>query len=63
MNTGFLDRLATQPRAGKSAACRRATQRILAVIKKNYEEGEYESHTEAETAFRRLVEREESCGH
>ena len=43
MSTGFLDRLATQLKANQNAACRRAIQWILAVIKKNYEDGEYDS--------------------
>jgi hypothetical protein len=63
MGTGFLDCLATQLESKQSAACRRAIQRILAVIKKNYEGGEYESRTEAEREFRKLVKREETCGH
>jgi len=61
MSAGFLDQLATQLRNNKTAACRRAIQRILDAVKKNYEEGKYDSHTEAENEFRRLVEREESC--
>ncbi len=57
----FLDRLATQLKVGKSAACRRAVQRILASMKKDYEAGRYKTHTETENEFRKLVEREESC--
>jgi hypothetical protein len=34
MSTSFLDRLATQLKSNKSAACRRAIQRILDVVKK-----------------------------
>jgi hypothetical protein len=33
VSTDFLDRLASQLRANKSAACRRAIQRILAIVK------------------------------
>jgi len=61
MSAGFLDQLATQLRNNKSAACRRAIQRILDVVKKDYERGKYGSHTEAENDFRRLVDREEAC--
>ena len=61
MSGGFLDQLATQLRNNKTAACRRAIQRILDVVKKDYERGKYGSHTEAESDFRRLVEREEAC--
>lgn len=61
MSAGFLDQLATQLRNNKTAACRRAIQRILEAVKKNYEEGKYDSHAEAESEFRKLVEREETC--
>ena len=61
MSAGFLDQLATQLRINKTTACRRAIQRILDVIKKEYERGKFGSHTEAENDFRRLVDREEPC--
>ena len=61
MSTDFLDRLASQLRADKSAACRRAIQRILAVVKKNFEDGKYKNDIEAEADFRQLVYRDEGC--
>jgi hypothetical protein len=61
MNTEYLDQLAQQLKAGKSAACRRAIERILARMKKRSEEGVYSSPTEAELEFRRLVEQERTC--
>lgn len=61
MSTGFLDRLATQLKTNKSAACRRAIQRILETVKKNYEDGRYRSQTEAESEFRKLIERDKAC--
>ncbi len=61
MSTDFLDRLANQLKVDKSAACRRAIQRILAVVKKNFEDGKYENDVEAEADFRRLVDRDEGC--
>ena len=42
-------------------ACRRAIQRILAVVKKKFEDGKYKNHVEAEADFRHLVDREEGC--
>ena len=60
MSTGFLDRLATQLRVNKSSACRRAIQRILAVVKDNFEAGKYKSPVEAESDFRQLVDREDA---
>jgi hypothetical protein len=57
----FLDRLATQLKVGKSAPCRRAIQRILAVVKKNFEDGKYKNDVEAEADFRQLVDRDEGC--
>jgi hypothetical protein len=56
----FLNRLATQLKVGKSAACRRAIQRVLELVKKDYDAGGH-SPTEAEREFRRLVENEEAC--
>jgi len=61
VSTDFLDRLANQLKVDKSAACRRAIQRILAVVKKNFEDGKYENDVEAEADFRRLVDRDEGC--
>jgi hypothetical protein len=61
VSTDFLDRLASQLRANKSTACRRAIQRILAVVKKKFEDGKYKNHVEAEADFRQLVDRDEHC--
>src|SRR5258705_4470930 len=57
----FLDRLDAKLKANKNGACRREIQRILALMKKDYEAGRYKTHTEAENAFRRLVEHDEAC--
>jgi hypothetical protein len=61
VSTDFLDRLSTQLKANKSAPCRRAIQRILAVVKENFEDGKYKNHVEAEAEFRQLVNRDEGC--
>jgi hypothetical protein len=61
MNTEFLDRLARLLKNGKSAACIRAVNRILAEMKKRCEAGEYSNQTQAESAFRRFVEDEDAC--
>jgi hypothetical protein len=61
VSTDFLDRLASQLRASKSAACRRAIQRILAVVKKNFADGKYKNDVETEADFRQLVDRDEGC--
>jgi hypothetical protein len=61
MSTEFLDRLATELKIGKSAACRRAIQRILDRMKQHYESGQYRSTTEAENEFRRLVGTDLAC--
>lgn len=55
----FLDRLASQLKTGKDAACRRAIERILDGVKKSYESGKYEDASEAERDFRQLVEGDE----
>ena len=58
MTTEFLDRLASQLKIGKDPVSRRAIERILDVLKKSYEDGKYQSPTEAERDFRQLVEGE-----
>jgi hypothetical protein len=60
-DTQFLERLAQVLKAGKKAACQRAIGRLLASMKKRYEDGEYESPSQAEFAFRRLVDEESPC--
>ena len=55
MSTEFLDRLAGQLKVGKDPASRRAIERILDVIKNSYEQGKYQSPTDAERDFRQLV--------
>lgn len=59
MSAEFLERLANQFKIGKDAVCRRAIERILDIIKKSYENGKYQSSTEAERDFRQLVEHDE----
>jgi len=49
VSTDFLDRLATQLKTNKSALCRRAIQRILAVVKKKFADGKYKNHVEGYT--------------
>jgi hypothetical protein len=60
VNTEFLDRLASQLKIGKSAAGRRAIERILDAVKKDYESGKYQSPADTERDFRQVVEREEN---
>ena len=57
-STDFLDHLASQLKIGRHAAYRRAVQRISEIIKRNYKSGEYSSTTEAEYAFRKLLDQE-----
>jgi hypothetical protein len=61
METAFLDRLANQLKANKTATCRRAIQRILVRIKEHCETGQYQSTTDAENEFRRLVDTDLAC--
>jgi hypothetical protein len=61
VNTDFLDQLAGQLKADKNAACRRAIERILAMLKKRCEEGKYENSTEAELDLRRFVGEQGTC--
>jgi hypothetical protein len=55
VSTDFLDRLASQLKVGKGPATRRAIERILDVVRKGYENAQYESPVEAERDLRRLV--------
>jgi hypothetical protein len=61
VSVAFLERLASQLKVGKDAACRRCIQRILASMKKDYEAGQYQSVPAAENEFRRLVENDQAC--
>ena len=61
MSTEYLDRLARQLKVGKNPACCRAINRILAEMKIRCRNGEYSTQTDAESAFRQIVEGESSC--
>jgi len=61
METGFLDRLANQLKINKSPTCRRVIQRILHRMKEHCERGQYQTTTEAENEFRRLVDSDLAC--
>ena len=50
--------IASQLKIDKDPASRRTVERILDVIKTSYENGKYQSPTEAERDFRQLVESE-----
>jgi hypothetical protein len=60
-NNKYLDRLAHQLKIDKNAACRRAIERILAMVKKRCDEGVYKSRTAAELDLRRFVEQQGTC--
>jgi hypothetical protein len=59
VSTEFLDRLASQLKVGKDPASCRAIDWILDVVKKGYENGQYQSSIEAERDFRLFVGLEE----
>ena len=61
MNTDFLDQLAGQLKVDKNAACRRAIERILAMVKGRCDEGVFDNSTAAELDFRKLVEQQGTC--
>lgn len=60
-STAFLDALATQLKIGRSSTYRRAVQRTLEAVKRNFESGQYQSTTEAELMLRKLLDREEQA--
>jgi hypothetical protein len=61
MNADFLDQLAGQLKVDKNAACRRAIELILAMVKTRCDEGVYDSSTAAELDFRTFVEQPGTC--
>ena len=61
MSTDHLDQLAQQLKIDKSAACRRAIERILAVVRKQCNEGVFKNSTAAELDSRKLVEQQGTC--
>jgi hypothetical protein len=61
MDTAFLNRLAKVLKRGKSAACQRAIERLLAAVQTRYEDGQFGSTSEAEAALRELVNKESVC--
>jgi hypothetical protein len=60
LDTGFLDKLASELKIGRPAAYRHAVRRTLETVRKNYESGRYRSTTEAEYMLRKLVEQEQN---
>lgn len=56
--TAFLDQLASELKIGRDSAYRRAVQRTLVTVKKNYESGLYQSTTEAQLMLRKLADKE-----
>jgi hypothetical protein len=61
MGTEFLDHLAEQLRARRSAVCRRAISRILTAVKARFDAGAYPSQSEAERDLRTRVGAEPAC--
>ncbi len=61
MSTEFLDHLAEQLRAGRSAVCRRTISWILPAVKERFTAGHYASPADAERDFRARVQAEPSC--
>jgi hypothetical protein len=61
MDSSFLNRLAKVLKRGKSAPCQRAIERLLAAVRTRYEDGQFSSTSEAEAAFRELVNKESVC--
>jgi hypothetical protein len=57
-STTFLDQLASELKIGRDSVYRRAVQRTLVTVKRNYESGAYQSTTEAELMLRKLVDKE-----
>ena len=61
MSSDYLDQLAHQLKIGKTPACRRATNRVLAEMKTRCEKGGYNSPMAAESSFRKFVEDKRTC--
>jgi hypothetical protein len=61
MDTRFLDQMAQQLKRGKSPECRRAVERKLGRVRKQYEEGGYENEGAALKDLREFVDNETAC--
>jgi hypothetical protein len=61
MNTDFLEQLTGKLKVDKNAACRRAIERIQAMVRKRCDQGVFENSTAAELDFRKLVEQQGTC--
>jgi hypothetical protein len=61
MAPSTFDQLAQQLKIDKNAACRRAIERILAMIKNRYDQDAYDGRTAAELDLRKLVEQLGTC--
>jgi hypothetical protein len=61
MDTKFLDQMAQQLKRDKSPECRRAVERQLGRVRKQYEDGGYEDEGAALKDLRDFVDREIAC--
>jgi hypothetical protein len=61
MDTTFLDQLAHLLKIDKTAACRRAINRLLVEMKRHCDAGEYVDQAEAEDEFRKRIADESTC--
>jgi len=61
MDTKFLDQVAEQLKRGKSPECRRAVERKLERVRKQYEDAGYENQAAALKELRDLVQADANC--
>jgi hypothetical protein len=61
MDTRFLDQMAQQLKRGKTPECRRAVERKLGRVRKQYEDGGYENEGAALKDLRDFVDNEVAC--
>lgn len=60
-STKYLEKLAHQLKIDKNAACCRAIERILSMVKKRCDEGAYSSRAAAELDLRKFVQQQGTC--
>jgi hypothetical protein len=61
MDTKFLDQMARQLKQGKLPECRRAVERKLERVRKQYEDGGYDNQGAALKDLRDFVDAEPAC--
>lgn len=61
MSTEFLKTMANQLKTDEDIANWSRIDRVLNAVRRNYENGQYKDPSDAEQAFKRMMEKQENC--